>query len=322
MIQTLEIDIGSKCKDEISLDLLKDLIYQAEKLGVKKIILFKDRNRIYPEYDKLVSLIHGLNIKLETFNVLIKPFNTKKTCFVNCFKHISSCFVSLDGNVFPCKGLPLSIGNIASDDLVGIISNSEIIQNLKNYRSMIKGPCRKCNKFLDCYGCRARAYTLTGDYLSSDPLCPENKNKHDQITYLPMPVDNLIPQKHGMRVVSTLLKVEERFAEVESIISQDSPFAEKDGTLNNVIYMEIMAQSAAVMDGFSKFDTGASSPGGFLIGGKNIIINRKAYVNEKLITDIYKTAKFGSFGVLTAAIRSKDKTVARGEIKIFQNSGG
>ncbi|MCK5097139.1 MAG: hypothetical protein KAR45_03510, partial [Desulfobacteraceae bacterium] len=159
------------------------------------------------------------------------------------------------------------------------------------------------------------------DYLASDPLCPENQDKLDKITYLPISVESFIPQKQGMRVVSTLLNIEERAAKVESVFSDKSPFVKKDGSLEEVAYMEIMAQSAAVMNGFSKFDTGAPPPGGFLVGGQKINIYKKSYMKEKLIIDIYKTAKFGGFGILSAIVKRGNETIAEGEIKIFQNDG-
>ncbi|MCP3901575.1 MAG: hypothetical protein GY707_17850, partial [Desulfobacteraceae bacterium] len=168
---------------------------------------------------------------------------------------------------------------------------------------------------------RARVYSLTGDYLGSDPLCPENQDKLDLITYLPMSVENLIPQKSGMRVVSNLLEIGERYAKVESIFSSKSQFIKNDGSLEEITYMEIMAQSAAVMNGFEKFDTGAPDPGGFLIGGQKINIYAKTYAEEKLSIDIYKTAKFGNFGILTAEIKRGHDLIAEGEIKIYKNDG-
>ena len=44
-----------------------------------------------------------------------------------------------------------------------------------DYREMIKGECRDCDKAEECYGCRGAAYQLTGDYLASDPTCWRNQ---------------------------------------------------------------------------------------------------------------------------------------------------
>ncbi|MDD5081829.1 MAG: hypothetical protein PHU08_00505, partial [Dehalococcoidales bacterium] len=34
------------------------------------------------------------------------------------------------------------------------------------------GKCRDCRYLADCRGCRSRTYSLTGDWLASDPCCP------------------------------------------------------------------------------------------------------------------------------------------------------
>jgi len=300
---------------------LRNLIDQAKKLGAETIILYDDYKTPYINFAEIQNYINDLNLTIQTFsdkNIGALPQNPNYT---NCFKHKYSCFITLDGNVFPCQGLPLPIGNLHDHSLKKILEDSEIIENLKNHTHMIKGPCRKCPEFTNCYGCRGRAFALTGDYLASDPVCQKNHDKLEQITYLPMKVDKLIPQQKGMKVVSSLLNVEERFARVQSIFSDTSPFVNEDGSLEEIAYMEIMAQSAAVMNGFSKFDTGALPPGGFLLGGQKINIYKKTFANEKLITDIYKTAKFGNFGILTATIKREQEIIAEGEIKIFQNDG-
>ena len=123
-----------------------------------------------------------------------------------------------------------------------------------------------------------------------------------------------------MRVVTTLLEVGERHCKVESDLTDKCPFIRKDGTLEEVVYMEIMAQSAAVMNGFEKYDTGAPDPDGFLIGSQDIDIYAKTSVTDKLTVDIAKTAKFGNFGILYASIKHKDKLIAQGEIKIYHTS--
>ncbi len=91
-----------------------------------------------------------------------------------CMRHLFSCLVTSKGEVTPCVGLTASLGNIRQQSLKEIISTSTILQDLKNYRNTIKGPCQSCDKADQCYGCRGAAYQVTGDYLSSDPLCWRN----------------------------------------------------------------------------------------------------------------------------------------------------
>ncbi|MDJ0783162.1 MAG: radical SAM protein [Desulfosarcinaceae bacterium] len=88
-----------------------------------------------------------------------------------CLRHQFSCLVGARGDVMPCVGVNLPIGNVREQPLADIIANSRVLHDLKHHRDTIKGPCRTCEKAAHCYGCRGAAYQLTGDYLASDPLC-------------------------------------------------------------------------------------------------------------------------------------------------------
>lgn len=76
-----------------------------------------------------------------------------------------------DGTVYPCRRLPITIGNILSDPFEAIMGRlgsygpSEV-------RSRLTGDlCAACT--VDgCAGCRAIALALTGDALADDPQCP------------------------------------------------------------------------------------------------------------------------------------------------------
>ncbi len=91
-----------------------------------------------------------------------------------CLRHLFSCLITSSGYVMPCVGVQIAAGNIRHDKLANILATSEVINDLQNYKEKIKGPCRKCDKLKECYGCRGAAYNLTGDYLASDPLCWKN----------------------------------------------------------------------------------------------------------------------------------------------------
>lgn len=91
-----------------------------------------------------------------------------------CMRHQVSCVVTATGDVMPCVGVTIVLDNIRNASLEHILKNSTVINDLKNFREMIKGKCHDCEKASECYGCRGAAYQLTGDYLASDPTCWRN----------------------------------------------------------------------------------------------------------------------------------------------------
>jgi radical SAM protein with 4Fe4S-binding SPASM domain len=74
-----------------------------------------------------------------------------------------------EGNVFPCRRFPISIGNLLNDLLTEIWERSEILEKLRR-KENLKGKCGRCPA-KDCRGCRSLVLSLTGDYLEEDPHC-------------------------------------------------------------------------------------------------------------------------------------------------------
>ncbi|HSM35202.1 MAG TPA: TIGR04053 family radical SAM/SPASM domain-containing protein [Longimicrobiales bacterium] len=79
-------------------------------------------------------------------------------------------FVSHVGEIFPSGFLPVSAGNIRSDDIVDVYRNSSLFMSLRD-RSLLKGKCGLCEFRPVCGGSRARAFAVTGDPLESEPYC-------------------------------------------------------------------------------------------------------------------------------------------------------
>jgi radical SAM protein with 4Fe4S-binding SPASM domain len=88
-----------------------------------------------------------------------------------CARHEYSCTVTSTGEINPCPGVNISVGNIRQSSLQDIIAQSQVMQDLRNIRQTIKGQCGKCELKNNCYGCRGHAYQMSGDYLAEDKLC-------------------------------------------------------------------------------------------------------------------------------------------------------
>ncbi|MCX8119154.1 MAG: radical SAM protein [Desulfobacterota bacterium] len=74
-----------------------------------------------------------------------------------------------DGEVFPCRRFPVSIGNLLQMPLREIWEGSELLNRLRQ-RENLRGRCGQCG-IEGCRGCRALALALRGDPLAEDPCC-------------------------------------------------------------------------------------------------------------------------------------------------------
>ncbi len=93
--------------------------------------------------------------------------------------HISGCmggrgfgFISHRGDVQTCGFLDVSAGNLVENgyDFAAIWDHSPFLHEIRDLPAY-KGKCGRCAFVKICGGCRARAYTMTGDYLAEDPVC-------------------------------------------------------------------------------------------------------------------------------------------------------
>lgn len=75
-----------------------------------------------------------------------------------------------DGTVYPCRRLPIPIGNVLTDGLYKIWYGSDVLWTLRDSKNL-KGKCHDCESLTQCRGCRAMAYFTTGDYMAEDPQC-------------------------------------------------------------------------------------------------------------------------------------------------------
>ncbi|MFZ1986020.1 MAG: radical SAM protein [Desulfatitalea sp.] len=123
-----------------------------------------------PELEKFFQRIADLDLRLFGRTWEIQPPLVGN----RCMRHQFSCLVTAKGDVMPCVGVTLPLGNIRRQPLTEILANSQVLKDLKNYRRTIKGACRTCDRAEECYGCRGAAFQVTGDYLASDPLCWRN----------------------------------------------------------------------------------------------------------------------------------------------------
>lgn len=79
-------------------------------------------------------------------------------------------FISHIGEIQPSGFLPITAGNVRTDDVVEVYRHSQLFADLRD-PDKLKGRCHICEYRDVCGGQRGRAYGVTGDYLETDPAC-------------------------------------------------------------------------------------------------------------------------------------------------------
>lgn len=117
-------------------------------------------------------------LKFRTLWILFDPKSAEKNVKTPIQKEVgASCSIGNDSicilpdaTVLPCRRLPIPIGNLKEDSLFKIWYTSPLLWEIRN-KNNLKGNCKDCEYIPRCGGCRAMAYSVTGDYLAEDPQC-------------------------------------------------------------------------------------------------------------------------------------------------------
>lgn len=87
-----------------------------------------------------------------------------------CLAGTGVCFISHEGEIYPCGYLPTLAGDLRKQTFAEIWEKAEVFQALRD-DDALKGKCGCCEFRHVCMGCRARAYAATGDFMASEPFC-------------------------------------------------------------------------------------------------------------------------------------------------------
>lgn len=96
--------------------------------------------------------------------------NDMKAMTKGCLAGTGVCFISHEGEVYPCGYLPAIAGDLRKQQFADIWANATVFNELRDTGNL-KGKCGCCEFRNVCMGCRARAFAATGDYLDEEPFC-------------------------------------------------------------------------------------------------------------------------------------------------------
>jgi radical SAM protein with 4Fe4S-binding SPASM domain len=98
------------------------------------------------------------------------PSGAKSKSSRGCLAGLGVIFVAHQGNVFPCGYLPVKCGNVLQQSLREIWYESEDLARMRD-ADALEGKCGLCGYRQICGGCRARAYSVEGNYMAQEPFC-------------------------------------------------------------------------------------------------------------------------------------------------------
>ncbi len=79
--------------------------------------------------------------------------------------------VQPNGDLYPCRRMPIRVGNVMETPLVELYNDSRLFRDLRDKDRISEG-CERCSFFGQCRGgLKCLSYALTGDPFKADPGC-------------------------------------------------------------------------------------------------------------------------------------------------------
>lgn len=139
-----------------------------------------------------------------------------------------------------------------------------------------------------------------------------------QVEPLPQPAVRFIPHRGVMCVIDHLVAVADKTSEAVVTVSAESPFVREDGTLEESLFIEMIAQTIAAGAGYEMTEEKRKTHQGYLLGIRNMKITGTAKVGDRLSIKAVKYLQYENFCVIEGSVHQGANLLAQGEIKVIQ----
>jgi predicted hotdog family 3-hydroxylacyl-ACP dehydratase len=133
-----------------------------------------------------------------------------------------------------------------------------------------------------------------------------------------MDIEALIPHRDRMRLIGEALAVNDDGAATSSVVTEDWPLY-RDGAVNALVTIELVAQTAALIEGWKRQQTKRGGTKGWLVGIKRADFRLpRIPLSATLITEVRRDYALEGYAVFEGTVRLGTEVVAVISIQAFR----
>lgn len=233
-----------------------------------------------------------------------------------CDRFRTSLAVTAEGDVRPCLGLGLKLGNVRETDLGRIVGDDPVLAEMRNPRTKVNGFCRTCGFAATCSGCRALARLWTDDPWASDPECWE-KNVPAGDAHA-VDVVRRIPHKGPMRFLRGTAWLDDKKAILAMRLPRRGVFIARDGTVIPLVLVEMLAQLCAAQRAHDLGSPDGSRVHGYLVGMDHVHFRKPIAAGDPLRLIVWNTLELNEINRVEGEVFRGPELVARAELTLIK----
>ena len=137
-------------------------------------------------------------------------------------------------------------------------------------------------------------------------------------TDMNLDIETMIPHRGRMRLIEKVVAIDDQKALTAATTSEDWPLY-RDGSVDVLVTIELVAQTAALLEGWKRLQTGRGGTTGWLVGIKNAdFSSARLSVPATLITEVTKSYALEGYAVFGGTVRLEDRIVATLSVQAFR----
>ncbi|MCL5808520.1 MAG: hypothetical protein M1418_08265 [Deltaproteobacteria bacterium] len=131
-------------------------------------------------------------------------------------------------------------------------------------------------------------------------------------------IETLIPHRDRMRLLDAVVTVDGEKAVTAATVTEDWPLY-REGSVNVLVTIELVAQTAALLEGWKRLQSNRGGATGWLVGIKSADFRRpRLDVPATLITEVVRSYALEGYAVFAGTVSSGSETVAAMQIQAFR----
>lgn len=133
-----------------------------------------------------------------------------------------------------------------------------------------------------------------------------------------MNIEAMIPHRGRMRLIEGVVAVDDQKALTSATTSEGWPLY-RDGSVDVLVTIELVAQTAALLEGWKRLRSGRGGASGWLVGIKSADFGRpRLPVPAALTTEVTMSYALEGYAVFGGTVRMEDRIVAALSVQAFR----
>jgi len=136
--------------------------------------------------------------------------------------------------------------------------------------------------------------------------------------FMDIDIETLIPHRDRMRLLDRVIAVDDEKAVTAATITKDWPLYH-EGSVDILVTIELVAQTAALLEGWKRLQSNRGGTTGWLVGIKKADFRRpRLSVPTTLITETVRSYALEGYAVFTGTVSNGPEVVASMQIQALR----